>query len=449
MNSKRQSKSLSVTARHRSGKAPTERGKAELSSCRDEKGFVLIAAIGLIAILALLGTVSVLTTATEIKISSNYKTNVKALYVAQAGTEEARARLRGSSSDPNYAGDPAANPDPTWTAYILTSSTWQTSDDPDYSGTNTNYIPTTSNPTNTTIGTNTFQTAPDISYWVKIRHKQEADLLPFEPYSDYGTNSSIIYYGYPTPTSTILEQFTSDDNPVGASPVEIITSYGSSSTSTGNIEIQTRKLTGPPVVAAIYGDTVQINGNVDITGDDDVSCSSYAVPCIGYTSELDITGQAYTPTSAAGEEIVITPALDLTAMVDALELTATVILDDDDDPLQNFTVGSSSNYEIVFRDATQLSDSILDFNNVTGYGTLAIRGNADFGGNLNWNGLIICDGSIEMSGGGSKEIYGAILSEDIVQLSGNITIYYNSCELKKAKGGFLYATFRWEDKKLN
>ncbi len=449
MNSKRQSKSLSVTARHRSGKAPTERGKAELSLCRDEKGFVLIAAIGLIAILALLGTVSVLTTATEIKISSNYKTNVKALYVAQAGTEEARARLRGSSSDPNYAGDPAANPDPTWTAYILTSSTWQTSDDPDYSGTDTNYIPTTSNHTNTTIGTNTFQTAPDISYWVKIRHKQEADLLPFEPYSDYGTNSSIIYYGYPTPTSTILEQFTTDDNPVGASPVEIITSYGSSNNSSGIIEIQTRKLTGPPVVAAVYGDTVQINGNVDIIGDDDISCSSNSVPCIGYTDELDITGEAYTPTSAAGEEIVITPALDLTAMVDALESSATVILDDDDDPLQNFTVGSSSNYEIVFCDATQLSDSILDFNNVTGYGTLAIRGNADFGGNLNWNGLIICDGSIEMSGGGSKEIYGAILSEDIVQLSGNITIYYDSCELKKAKGGFLYATFRWEDKKLN
>jgi Tfp pilus assembly protein PilX len=431
---------LSVTARHRSG-------KAEFSSCRDEKGFVLIAAIGLIAILALLGTVSVITTATEVKISSNHRTNTKAFYTAQAGTEEARARLRGSSSDTNYAGDPAANPDPTWSAYILTSSTWQTSDDPDYSGTNTNYIPTTSNHTNTTIETNTFQTAPDISYWVKIRHKQEADLLPFEPYSDYGTNSSIIYYGYATPTSTILEQFTTDDNPVGASPVEIITSYGSSNNSSGIIEIQARKLTGPPVVAAVYGDTVQINGNVDITGDD--ACSSGPVPCIGYTSELDITGMAYTPTSAAGEEIVITPALDMTAIVNALESSATIILDDDDDPLQNFTVGSASNYEIVFCDATQLSDSMLDFNNITGYGTLAIRGNADFGGNINWNGLIICDGSIEMSGGGSKEIYGALLSEDIVQLSGNISVFYDSCELKKAKGGFLYSTFRWKDKKLN
>ena len=143
----------------------------------NEKGVVLIGAISLIAILALLGTVSVVTTSTEILICRNYKTSVQASYAAHSGTEEARARLRGSSSDPNYAGDPAANPDPTWSAYILTSSAWQTSDDPNYDGTYTNYIPTTSDYTNTTIGTNTIQTTQDISYWAKIRHKREADLL--------------------------------------------------------------------------------------------------------------------------------------------------------------------------------------------------------------------------------------------------------------------------------
>ena len=41
--------------------------------------------IALIAILALGGTVGVLTTTTEVKISSNYKTNAQSLYVAQAG----------------------------------------------------------------------------------------------------------------------------------------------------------------------------------------------------------------------------------------------------------------------------------------------------------------------------------------------------------------------------
>jgi Tfp pilus assembly protein PilX len=99
----------------------------------DEKGIVLIAGIGLIAVLSLIGAMGIITTATEIKISSNYKTNAKALYAAQAGTEEARAQLRGSSSNANYAGDTVID-DSLWAAYILTSSaSWEpTSDDPDY-----------------------------------------------------------------------------------------------------------------------------------------------------------------------------------------------------------------------------------------------------------------------------------------------------------------------------
>jgi hypothetical protein len=99
----------------------------------DEKGIVLIAAIGLIAVLSLIGAMGIITTATEIKISSNYKTNAKALYAAQAGTEEARAQLRGSSSNANYAGDTVID-DSLWAAYILTSSaSWEPDpDDPDY-----------------------------------------------------------------------------------------------------------------------------------------------------------------------------------------------------------------------------------------------------------------------------------------------------------------------------
>ena len=135
--------------------------------------------------------------------------------------------------------------------------------------------------------------------------------------------------------------------------------------------------------------------------------------------------------------------------MDQLESTATIFLYDEDDPLQNYTVGSDSNYEIVFCDATQLSDQELNINNLTGYGTLVVRGALVLSGNVNWNGLIICDGSVEMSGGGFKEIYGALLSEDIVQLSGNITVYYDTCEIDNANGSYRYATFRWEDKKLN
>ncbi|MFQ5712637.1 MAG: pilus assembly PilX N-terminal domain-containing protein [Candidatus Scalinduaceae bacterium] len=417
-----------------------------IAKAENEKGIVLIGAISLVAILALLGTVSVVTTSTELIISRNYKASVQASYAAQAGIEEARLRLRGSSSDPNYAGDPTANPDPTWSSYILTSNSWQTSYDPDYVGTYTNYIPTTSSHTNTATETNTIQT--DISYWVKIRHKRESDLLPNETYTDGGsTANDIIYYGYVTSTSTTLEHFTTTDvNPVTASPVEIITSYGSNGKSSSIVEVHTRKIPGPPIVAGIYGNNVDINGNVDITGDD--ACSSGSIPCVGYSTNLDLTGGAIDLVSQAGPSTQITPAIDVTAQVDALESTATVIWGDADDPAQNITVGSISNYEIVFCDATQLSDLRLDINNLTGYGTLVVRGDLDLGGSTTWYGLIIVSGDITISGNGTN-IHGAIVANDVAQLSGNIDIYYDTCKLDYANGSYRYATSRWEDKKLN
>ncbi len=167
--------------------------------------------------------------------------------------------------------------------------------------------------------------------------------------------------------------------------MEIITSYGSSNNSSGIIEIQARRLPGPPIVAAVYGKSVDIDGNVDITGDD--TCSSDPVPCVGYSVDFDSTGGATNPVSEAGESTQITPVLVLGTYVDQLESTATIFLYDEDDPLQNYTVGSDSNYEIVFCDATQLN--------------------------------------------------------------GNIAIYYDTCEIDNANGSYRYATFRWEDKNLD
>ncbi len=67
-----------------------------ISKVENEKGIVLIGAISLIAILALLGTVSVITTTTEIIISRNYKTSVQSRYVAEAGIHRTIGMLNSS-----------------------------------------------------------------------------------------------------------------------------------------------------------------------------------------------------------------------------------------------------------------------------------------------------------------------------------------------------------------
>jgi hypothetical protein len=150
----------------------------------------------------------------------------------------------------------------------------------------------------------------------------------------------------------------------------------------------------------------------------------------------------YELVSDAGQTTLITPALDLAVIIDELESSATVIWDDDDDPLQNYTVGSSSNYEIVFCDATQLSDKKLTLDNVTGYGTLVVRGKIQLKRNINWNGLIIASLEIKFESGTTGTIYGAILSADKLHIKGEVDVYYSSCELDKAKSNFRHPTSR-------
>ena len=432
MNPKRQSKTSPVPARtDLSGWRPGHPGV-------DENGFIIIAVIALVAILALVGTVAVMTTTTEIKISSNYKTGVQAFHAAQAGVNEARARLRGPSTSSVYIGDTTSPPySELWSVYVGTSSSWKTSDDPDRDDSYDN------------IGEDSLQS--DISYWVKVRHKRTADLVGSETPEDYGSANDIIYYGYGTSTSTTLKQFTTDGNPYMGSPVEIITSYGSSGSGSGIIEIQAIKLSGPPVVAALYGKDVAGVGNITIVGNDNAACNpgSADLPAVGYVTSVGFVGSPSLTSNVA--ETQPTPELELEAQVTALESMKTVTLTGDQ---TNYTVGSDSNYEIVYCDATILPpdpEAKLDLTTLGlgGYGTLVVKGNLSFTGNIIWHGLIIATGSITFSGSGNQEIYGAVMGGEVVELNGTPKIYYDSCEIDKANGSYRYSTFRWKDKKLD
>ncbi len=87
------------------------------TSSANEKGMVLVTVLLLIAALIIVGTTAVTQTSTDLKISKNYKTGTEALYAAEAGVEEARARLR------KYATSAISDAHPTsdqWRAYIGT-----------------------------------------------------------------------------------------------------------------------------------------------------------------------------------------------------------------------------------------------------------------------------------------------------------------------------------------
>src|SRR5919108_3790082 len=188
----------------------------------NERGTILVTILLLLPVVALLGAVAIKITATDVEISGNYKATVRAEAAAEAGLEEARARLIGSATDATFAGDPAAPPNAAWTSYILTTNSWHTSHDPYYNAAMTNYVPTTASRINPTITANSLQTT--IAYWVKIRHKREYDAeqaghtvaVPHYHDGDGSTTphtaaapGSLIYYGYGNPaTPTKAVQFT-------------------------------------------------------------------------------------------------------------------------------------------------------------------------------------------------------------------------------------------------
>lgn len=83
-----------------------------------KEGIALIAALALMGILALVSTVAVYTTNTDIKISSNYKTGTQAFYMAEAGIHDALGQLMDGSIS-----DSGAKLDPDWNDTAVYSST--------------------------------------------------------------------------------------------------------------------------------------------------------------------------------------------------------------------------------------------------------------------------------------------------------------------------------------
>jgi hypothetical protein len=64
--------------------------------------------------------------------------------------------------------------------------------------------------------------------------------------------------------------------------------------------------------------------------------------------------------------------------------------------------------------------------NLTGYGILVVDGNYDAAGNLDWHGLIIVNGDLVLSGGGSKVIYGSVVAMgNATALNGSVDIQYD------------------------
>lgn len=423
----------------------------------NENGMVLPIALMFLTIIALLGGTAVMVTTTELKIGANHKTAELAFHAAEAGLAEARARLRFPSSDPNHIGDPVSGYDSMWSAYILTSGTWQTSNDPYYDGNLRNYIPTTASQTNTSIQTNSLQST--ILYFVRVRHKREFDAeqvghttTSAHYYDGDGNTEShsasspgnIIYYGYGNPASpTIPTQFTTSGSTVHK-PVEIITAYGICGTGVQIIETEIARPPSPPISAPLYANgNVTGNGSALTISGDDYCGSGTSLPPIytlsPATTTLNgspvLTGTPVVPVSGSNP-------VDIPAYLDSLKGAAGVTITADQ---TGVNYGDAGNHTICYSSTSDPPNvGGLKLQNVTGFGVLLVEGDLVLGGGFSWSGLVVCTGLMTFNGGGDGvNIQGAVLSNQTLAMNGGLDIQYDSCLINTATNTQPHKILRW------
>jgi hypothetical protein len=428
------------------------------TSLGNDTGAALTAGLMLLAVLTLVGATAISISVLGVEMSGNYRSVANAFYASEAGLQEAKGRLRGVSTAPNYAGDPAANPDPLWSAYILTSNTWQTSDDPHYDAAYQNYIPTTGSHTNTTITASSLQT--DFPYWIKIRHKREYDAEQaghtvavshyFDNDGSTATHTSaaagnIVYYGYGNPaTPTTAMQYTT----AGATadkPVEIITAYGDSGGSSKIIEVEVVRNVGPAINSTIYTKgNVTGNGNsLFVNGNDNCGVAPSLPPIYTKTPSTTtlnggptLAGNPSTPQSGPDD-------LDIIGYISSLKTGATIVTTD-----QNGTnFGNSSNYVTIYSDTSNPPNvQGLKIQNGTGYGMLLVDGDLTLGGGFEWNGILLVSGTLVFNGGGlGINIRGTVLATQTVDINGGVDVRYDSCEVKKSLSNLPLVIISWKE----
>ncbi len=431
---------------------PVPMNKDILPPGRD-RGSILLICLLIMSLLSLFGMIALNVTSTELQAVGKQKAAMQSFFSAESGLSEAMRRLKASPSSADYLGDAAALVVPNWSAYLLTSDTWSTADDPSYDSDLTNYIPITGDLTNTTIQANSKQS--DISYFVRIRHKREYDAeqsghtTGYPHYFDNdgttlgntdASRGNVIYYGYGDSSQQAKAmQFTSS-SATQHHPVEIITTYGINGDSLIVTEAEVVRNPGIPVVGAIYSEgDLSGNGNsATISGAD--NCGIVAdLPAI-YT--LDPATSSISGASVVGVVDHGGDDLDLGNYVDTLkESTSSIVTLAAD--VNGDTYGSAANFVTVYSE-TSGNVGGLKMSNVVGFGNLIIDGDLTLGGGFNWTGLVVVTGTVTFNGGGSGvNITGAVMSGDAVTLNGGLEIYYDSCAVGESLNSLGYDLINW------
>ena len=411
------------------------------SNGNHDRGFALVAVLLLVAVVGLVTATVLQTTSTEIQISGNHKQAVREFYAAEAGLAEARSRLwKTMGAEAYFIGDTGTWHDPLWTAYVVASSDWSTSDDPDYSTRDTNTFPVVGNPGSTIVQSNSVQT--DMEYWLKIRHKTEYDAelaghrtaTPHYLDQDGSTalhgksnRGNVVYFGYPSRTNVLPVSFTTNTATPWL-PIEKIVAHGATTGGTVALEEEVLHPPGPNQVGALYasGD-VNLNGAAGFVDGRDACGVVGSLPPVTYGGTLTSVPTIQFNGNPASPQL---SPHDLPLDAALVALDAEVVALHGDQVNQHL---GTSRVPMTFLATGGTGVRPVRIRETSGSGILLVDGNVSLEGDVRWDGMILVTGTLFLRGQGRGiVIRGGAWAGRIDQQTGPLTVRYDSCLLQAA-----------------
>ncbi len=374
-------------------------------------GIALVTALMFMTVLALLGATTATVTRLSSQVSGNYKASIQSFQTSEAGTEEARARLRATATGRI---DDTAPTQTAWQAFIGSTTQAQAHG---FTGSASQ------------VRTDSLQTA--LQYAVVIKHATNA-------------TNQMLYWGDPTGTGT----YTRTTTVLPGQNIYLVTSYGTLGGAKSIVQTQVARV--PPV--SIPG-TVYVAAQTTIQGHSTVikgadQCGSVNRP--GVFTPLPQTQNGQDTINQNGDpQVTGSPAfqyngatLNIPALVNSLKGAAdytytfssnttqtglswgTPTLTDTHD--QESPLQCSESHTVYYN----MNGKSLKLSGGTqGCGILLVDGDLEVSGGFSWYGPVIVTGAITYTGGGNKNITGALLAGDALtahietnDLGGNATI---------------------------
>ena len=386
----------------------------------DEKGAALITGLLLVLVLTILSMAGLLSTASELKIAANDRSSKKVFYVAESGLEDARSRMQtGASSNPIYDNQFS---NPNWTAFIGTESK---SAEKGYQSGNTNHV-------------RYDQLNSSTNYVVTVSHKLDS-------------SGNILKWG------DINDDGIPEENTSAGRNIFVITSEGYDSDGASKpLRIEATQVPSITVPAALYTKAhTNIQGtSTYVMGMD--HCGSNHVPGILTMDDVNEIGN---PNITGSPSAIIQHSpknLNVQAMVDSFKKSITNSYNVNSATLTGMTWGnpvegatqqdalSCSERKIVYFNTNSTYVKLSAF--TSGCGILMVDGDLSVQGGFHWYGVVLVTGSVTFSGGGGKNVTGAMLAGGMVSadlVGGDANIVYCSSAVNNQTDYMPLVTLRW------